>query len=270
MKNRIYYFSATGNTLTIAKRFAEGVGLSETELISISNLDRMESVDFSDCDTVGIFSPVHCFGLPVIVRNFIKRILPNSKPYVYCCTTCSGMKGSSSSLFHDLLQSKGISLANEFSVIMPSNYIMRATPLSISQQNKIFEKAYSDIRYFIQQVNERKTVAHFHIYPFDDIAEEVAEKAVDYIQDSNYDRYFWLTDQCDSCGVCQAICPNFNIILKNGIPTWRGNCIQCTACIQWCPKEAIQFRKITLQKKRYHHPDVSISDMIIDILHEKK
>jgi len=36
---------------------------------------------------------------------------------------------------------------------------------------------------------------------------------------------------------------------------------QCLACIQWCPAEAIQYGKNTAAKKRYHHPEIKLSDM---------
>ena len=70
--NRIYYFSSTGNTLAAAREFAEKLG--DTELLSIADLDRAEEVDLSGADTVGIFFPVYCFGLPGIVQKFISRI----------------------------------------------------------------------------------------------------------------------------------------------------------------------------------------------------
>ncbi len=37
---------------------------------------------------------------------------------------------------------------------------------------------------------------------------------------------------------------------------------QCFACIQWCPKTAIQFKKRTLGVERYHHPDIKINEMV--------
>jgi len=53
--------------------------------------------------------------------------------------------------------------------------------------------------------------------------------------------------------------------MMNGIPTWHGHCEHCLGCLQWCPKEAIQFRKVTLKYKRYHHPAIKADDMILKI-----
>ena len=45
-------------------------------------------------------------------------------------------------------------------------------------------------------------------------------------------------------------------------PAWLRHCEQCLACIQWCPQEAIQFGKKTPHYKRYHHPEVTLQDML--------
>ena len=36
----------------------------------------------------------------------------------------------------------------------------------------------------------------------------------------------------------------------------------CFACLQWCPQEAIQFGKKTPKYERYHHPEVTVQDML--------
>ncbi|MCB2357259.1 hypothetical protein [Clostridium estertheticum] len=41
-----------------------------------------------------------------------------------------------------------------------------------------------------------------------------------------------------------------------------GKCEQCFACLQWCPQKAIQYGKKTAMRKRYHHPDVEIADIL--------
>ena len=259
--NRIYYFSSTGNTLAAAREFAAKLG--DTELLSIADLDRAGEVDFSGADTVVIFFPVYCFGLPGIVQKFISRIVKGSGKYVYSLCTCGGMKGSAAYILEALLKERDIKLAISFSLTMPSNYIPRSIPPSENRMEKLFAKASRDIVYAVRAVKKRKTEALLHVFPFDVFGDAVAQKAVAFL--SNYDRYFWVTDKCDSCGLCEKICPDSNIIMMNGIPTWHGHCEHCLGCLQWCPKEAIQFRKVTLKYKRYHHPAVKAEDMILKI-----
>jgi MinD superfamily P-loop ATPase len=67
---------------------------------------------------------------------------------------------------------------------------------------------------------------------------------------------------CNGCGVCSQVCPMDNITLSNGKPSWDKDCVSCFACLQWCPHKAIQAGKMTVNKPRYHHPDVKMSDII--------
>jgi ferredoxin len=67
---------------------------------------------------------------------------------------------------------------------------------------------------------------------------------------------------CNGCGICTKICPVDNITLVETKPLWGENCALCFACLQWCPKEAIQAGKITVNKNRYHHSNIEISDII--------
>lgn len=76
------------------------------------------------------------------------------------------------------------------------------------------------------------------------------------------DKSFWINSNCNTCGICKSICPSKNIELKDGKPLWKHQCEQCLACIQWCPKQAIQYGKKTEKRKRYTNPYVSIKELI--------
>ena len=69
-------------------------------------------------------------------------------------------------------------------------------------------------------------------------------------------------EKCDGCGICMRICPMDNIEIIDNRPSWSDHCVMCFACLQWCPKESIQAGSITINMKRYHHPDVKISDIM--------
>jgi MinD superfamily P-loop ATPase len=44
--------------------------------------------------------------------------------------------------------------------------------------------------------------------------------------------------------------------------TGTGNCQQCYGCLQWCKKEAIERKKVTVGLRRYHHPDIKRRQII--------
>jgi MinD superfamily P-loop ATPase len=82
---------------------------------------------------------------------------------------------------------------------------------------------------------------------------------------SKLDKNFWVDDKCNHCGICSKVCPPKNIEIVNEKPVWLHRCEQCLACIQWCPQEAIQYGKKTVNYARYHQPEVSLSDMLEQI-----
>lgn len=76
------------------------------------------------------------------------------------------------------------------------------------------------------------------------------------------DKDFWVDEKCNGCGICTKTCPVDNIVMTTDKPTWLHHCEQCLACIQWCPKEAIQYGKKTPKYERYHHPEVTLKDIV--------
>ena len=76
------------------------------------------------------------------------------------------------------------------------------------------------------------------------------------------DKSFFADEKCTSCGICEKLCPAGNIVITEGKAVWQHRCEQCFACLQWCPAEAIQYGKNTKSKKRYHHPEISLKDII--------
>lgn len=266
--NVIYYFSGTGNTLFAAQKFAEALG-DDTQLISISSLDRAEKINPWNADTVGFFFPVYCFGVPHIYVKFMERLVKWKKsadghrPYVYNLCTSGGMKGTAAMILDNILYEKDLRLDAAFHVQMPSNYIPLSTPPTEERCQRLYAKAETAIAKFAEKVKNRKKERPVRVFPFDMFGELVAKRAVDCMME-NYDKYFWLNENCDNCGICQKVCPASNIIMMNGMPTWRGHCEQCMACLQWCPKQAIQFKQVTTKRKRYHHPAVKVEDLFRD------
>ncbi|MCL1987197.1 MAG: 4Fe-4S ferredoxin, partial [Firmicutes bacterium] len=60
MKNRIYFFTGTGNSLKAAKYIAEALG--DCEILAICKGADVNVPN--ECETVGFVLPVYFFGLP--------------------------------------------------------------------------------------------------------------------------------------------------------------------------------------------------------------
>ena len=76
------------------------------------------------------------------------------------------------------------------------------------------------------------------------------------------DRKFNVDENCNSCGVCEKVCPVNNIIMVEDKPQWQHNCQRCLACIQLCSQKAIQWKEKTAHKDRYRHPEITVKDII--------
>ena len=55
-------------------------------------------------------------------------------------------------------------------------------------------------------------------------------------------------------------------LLTEGLPQWQHKCQQCLACINYCPEKTIQFGDKSLETGRYHHPEITVQD----IMNQKK
>jgi ferredoxin len=71
------------------------------------------------------------------------------------------------------------------------------------------------------------------------------------------DEGYHASGACTSCGICTKICPANNIMLQDGRPVFHHQCECCMACIQHCPKKALNYREKTQKRKRYTHPDIT-------------
>jgi len=258
--NRIYWFSGTGNTLKLARDFAAALG--DAELTPISSQALQHELPLN-CETVGIFLPVYCFGVPRIVSRFLKTLRKGSgsAPYIYAVCTSGGMPCATLPMVGELLAKNGLKLSAGFSFRMPGNYIPLAGPPTEGRQRKLFEKAAEKLAKSVETVKARregKIEASF--LPLSFLGRFVARKALACLPAA--DRWFWTDNRCDGCGLCARICPVSNINIEAGKPKWNRNCEQCMACLQWCPKEAIQFRSSSLRRKRYRNSEVTADQLI--------
>jgi formate hydrogenlyase subunit 6/NADH:ubiquinone oxidoreductase subunit I len=83
-----------------------------------------------------------------------------------------------------------------------------------------------------------------------------------------------VSDGCTSCKICATICPVDNITFtetkschpgtpsRPGLPIFGDHCEQCMACIQWCPQLAINYKQKTQRSGRYHHPNITLNEMM--------
>jgi ferredoxin len=258
MRNtKIFYFTGSGNSLHIARDLSSALG--NTELIPIATAIN-NPIDLTG-DRIGIVFPIFWWSLPLVVADFISKIATDK--YVFAVATYSIMPGSVLNQAQGMLHSNNTKLSAGFCIAMPESAIFAADAFSVAKQKKRFLEANKRIREIaeiIKQENEHRieTSIFFINWIFSDV---VGKYFAQKIKDS--DTAFWVDKKCNSCGICEKICPVRNIEIIDGYPKWQHTCEQCMACIQWCPQEAIQIGKKTLKRTRYSNPHIKLQDMIL-------
>ncbi len=252
----LYYFTATGNSLAVARGIASRLG--DTKLIHMA--DKKSSALSPVVKRVGIVFPVYIFGLPLIVSRFIDtiRIPPNT--YVFAVATHGGMPCAALKQASDLFAKRGISLSSGFAILMVDNATQMKDIISSDEQNERFLKAellMNDICAKIQ--NDAKYI--FPGWPLVNwLFSKIYYKAIPDLP--GFDKNFSVDLNCNGCGVCEKVCPMNNIEIIKERPSWRHHCEQCLACFHWCPKTAIQYGDKTAGRSRYHHPNIKTNDII--------
>ena len=251
-KNIIFYFSGTGNCLKLARDIAKS--LPNCEIVSMSKYDS--NILTSGYDRVGFVYPTYFAGLPIKVNNFILNLnfIENESPYIFAVTSYGGFVGNAIAQVAELLEQKGRRLDYGNKVLMFSNNV-----------------ALYNMSKNISGINEQSDIDTVPI------AEDIKAKKIKTASKSNFlfklvynwsvkrapamDKYYNVSEECVSCGICREVCPVGNIELIDGKPTFKHHCERCVACIQYCPKQAINYKNITQKRRRYTNPHINYKEL---------
>ncbi|MFX0106244.1 MAG: EFR1 family ferrodoxin [Candidatus Hodarchaeota archaeon] len=262
-KTIIYYFTGTGNSLKIAKDLAKK--LEDCEIIPIAKVWQMENPE-STTKKVGFIFPLYWSGLPKIVHDFINKINLSNSNYIFTVITSTGdINEQPLQQLEKILKKKAKTLSAGFYVNMPNNYIIGFDIDSEDRQKELFEKAIKQVNSISEIVKNEEENINQDIFQKDvSRSEGINKNFREKVNDS--DKSFYIDDSCNNCGICEKVCPVSNIMLIDGIPQWQHRCQQCLACINFCPEKSIQFGTETLKTQRYHHPQISLKE----IMNQKK
>ena len=240
-------------------------------IVNIANaVDKSIHLDdvHANAERIGFVFPTFAYGLPNIIREFVKDVSFNRNAYFFAITSCFGIPGSTLYQLDKLLKRQNCKLSSGFAVYDhvssliddPKDMVQRFM-ISINRGRKPMKSS------------ERMT----------EIARAIKEKSLHPIEGSSRivnffgtllhsmasgsfkssGRNFWTIDSCNTCGTCVKVCPRHNISIVDGKPSWENICELCHACIQACPQSSIQYKKLTEGKPRYRNPEVTIKDLII-------
>lgn len=257
MHTTIFYYTGTGNTLWAARKVAEKLG--DTQLISIPETQDI-SLE-SKPDAVGLAFPVYIWGVPAPIIRFLPKIKALNPEYLFALAINGGQVANTLVQLKKLLKKENLELNAGFSLTFPSNYIPWGGPGPQEKQQEKFQLAQEKISQIAPNIKNKKQLPvekgllwqRAVFTPLYHLA---------FPQMPNFDKSFWVDDQCNHCEICARVCPAKNIQIQDGKPVWQHQCEQCFACLQWCPQEAIQYGQKTPDYERYHHPEVKLKDVL--------
>ncbi len=257
MKTVIYYFSGTGNSLSMAREL--GAELGGAELVHMAAALRGGVA--VDADRIGLVFPVYMWGLPLMAARFAEKLSGLGAKYVFAVATMGGSAGLTLQQLDGILRRGGAHLSCGFNVKMPGNYIPMKGAQPPEEVAAIIEAARSRVKDMARTI-QSGAEGLIEQGPWYSRLLSGAVYAMGSKRLNGMDEKFFADAKCTSCGLCAKLCPVENIVMKDGRPCWQHRCEQCMACIQWCPVSAIQYGRATESRSRYRHPQVKAEDLL--------
>lgn len=234
-KRIILYFTATGNSLYVARQLAE----KNTELHSIPQMVKQGKYEFH-ADEIGIVYPIFGQMPPNQVRNFLAKAKLDA-PYRFAVLTYGNAKMVATSLFDKLTRELGKPFHYVSSILMVDNFL---PAFDINEQIKINKHIPESLARIQNDIKEQKHFIEPSESPdFKPFRAFLASRNLDI--DKGYlmrsEKCFVIQESCIECGACTQVCPRGNYELTpKGVET-QGDCDFCFACIHNCPQKAIAF-----------------------------
>ncbi len=261
MKTALYYFSGTGNSYSVAKKLQSELG--DCDLISIMECVKNKKYElFGELEysAVGFVFPLYFFSMPKAVIDFVQNINLSGIRYIFAVVTRGGAAWQGGALNHlkSKLNQRGFCLNAGFYIRMPDNYVTGYNIPPVQTSEKRLKQAYEKLSTIIPKIKAQSSIMEREYSAFSrPLVHSFYLKNLD-----RFDNKFISDEKCNSCGMCEKICHCENINLENGKPHWNNNCQFCLACINYCPRKAIQYKKGTANRGRYHNPDVPLNEYI--------
>ncbi len=262
----ILYFSATGNSLAVARQLAER--LNEQLMPLIEAVQQ----DLTNEKRIGLVFPTYDFNLPPAMPDMISRLKISPQSYVFTVVTCGSAAGNCIWTLRRLLLKKGIELAYSHKVSMPDNSAL-AFGRNPNKQLGKFERVPARMEQIIRELEEESHTLHYSWFGLLSwlLGRPAVERGMIHCLGPKV-----IADKCNGCGTCVRVCPMENIQLVESIKTkvesreaaqvakMGDRCTVCLACVHACAQQAFRTNGQDVRKERqYRHPQIKLKDLLL-------
>lgn len=244
----IFYYTATGNSLMVAKSLGGN-------LLSIPKMLKEEKTLFED-DIIGFVFPSYRGSIPTVVEEFIQRVKIKGT-YTFAIVTYGSTAMWTGKHFAEIAKEKGLSLdyINQVKMVDTSLKFYDMEKEIKGEGKKNIDQKIKRITEDIDLKVSNNTRGNAITNAVSQIGYRAYRKEV-----GDCDKLFSVEESCTKCKVCQKVCPVDNINVDS-IVTFNGKCIRCYACTQNCPQNAIRF-KGEKSRARYRNSKVTLKEII--------
>ena len=260
MKTTLYYFTGTGNSLWAARELTRHI--PDAELVPMARLIQKGGTITAPEGRIGFIFPVYIGGPPLMVSDFAEKINLDAADEIFALVTMVKAGDGAWKQLNSILTKRSYQMDAAYSVKTPTNYMLLGDVLPEEQEIDVIADARSDLERIAGKISrgekgfEKGTslLNLFSGFLYSFVKGRIRKQAAQFRAD----------EKCNNCGTCELVCPAYNITVSGvNPPVWGDACESCFACINFCPRSAIQSGKKTGTRGRYHHPDVSITDMMV-------
>ncbi len=244
----ILYFTGTGNSRYIAQRIAKATG---DTLVSMNDkIKQHDTKPIHGADRLVFVVPTYGWRIPRIVEQWIQETQFTGAVRAWFVMSCGGEIGNAAQYIRSLCAQKGFAYMGTAQVVMPENYIAMFNAPERGEAEQIIENAAPVIDAAAQAIVQGKEFPP----PRNNLYDRLMSGAVNPLFYRLFVKAdgFHVDERCVGCGNCVELCPLNNITLQEERPVWGKNCTHCMACICLCPEEAIEYKKKSVGKPRYH------------------
>ncbi len=259
---QILYFTATGNSLYVAKTLGG-------ELLSIPQMVKTEQYSFEDKE-IGIVFPVYSWSVPTYVADFLKKAQFRCE-YLFGVATYGVYSGGVATHLQRIVAERPFDYIGKIKMV--DNYLpgfdmdkqkKRAHKKNIEENLEALQKDIQQKKHFLPREHKLaiKTADSMQkLFLKGENPKNRTKSIVFHAGAGGITSYYSVDESCTQCGTCVKVCPVDNIHLNEKTISLENRCFMCLACVQNCPHQAIRLRG-EMGEARFRNENIALREII--------